>query len=323
MVRSAGSGPVPIRVVFFGSSASTFTARHFAALLASPCHLAAVVDVPPTRRDTTNPLPDSLPDFAHVARGQGIPVYEPASPNESQFVEALGRLEPDLFLATGYALILKAKLLGVPRLLAANFHASLLPEYRGKHPVFWTLRGDERWAGLTVHAMDPGIDTGDILYQVKVRTRRDDTVSSLYNRIMDQSVGLVERLVVDAELGSVPRRLQPEGSGSYFSSITDDDFRLRWHWPAEKIRRFVTITPGRCYVDVKQQPVYFSNAEPERSDKPSVPGTLLRVGRTRAVVAAGQGAISSSRVQVPGHDVESFAGFCRRVGLEPGDRLET
>lgn len=338
MGQNAGSKLVQLRIVFFGNSASTFTARHFAAVLALPCHLSAVVDVPPLQRGTTNPLPACLPDFALMARRRGIPAYAPASPNESRFVETLNRLKPDLFIAVGYPLILKAELLEMPRRLAANFHASLLPAYRGKHPVFWALRSGERWAGLTVHAMDPGIDTGDILYQVKVRTRRDDTVSTLYSRIMERSVGLVERLMVDADRGEIPRHPQPTGSGSYFSSTTDDDFRLHWGWPADKIRRFITITPGRCYVTVNQAPLFFHNAETQRLEAPPAaedpgaqapaakappPGTLIRVGRTRAVVAAGQGAISSSRVKVQGRDIESFAGLFRRMGLKPGDRLVT
>jgi methionyl-tRNA formyltransferase len=311
-----------IRVVYFGNSASTFTARHLAALLDTPCDLVAVVDVPAARRDTTNPLPDGLQGLTQTAQKQGIPDFEPASPNKPQFVEALRQLEPDLFIAAGYALILKEKVLAVPRLLAANFHASLLPAYQGKHPVFWALRGGERWAGLTVHAMDLGIDTGDILYQVKVPTRRDDTVASLYRRIVDRSRELVGRLIADAERGAIPRRSQPADGGSYFSSTTDDDFHLSWHWPAEKIRRHVTITPGRCYAITGQQRVYFHNAETEPLDDPLPPGTLLRIGRTRAAVTAGTGALSSSQVQVAGGDIESFAGFCRRMGLRLGDRLE-
>lgn len=312
---------MPIRVVFFGNSASIFTARHFAALMCSPCHLAAVVDLPPSRRGTTNPLPDGLPDFVHTARGHGIPSFEPTSPNDSHLVEALRQLNPDLLVAAGYALILGERVLTVPRLLSGNFHASLLPKYRGKHPVFWTLRGSEPWAGLTVHAMDSGIDTGDILYRVKVRTRRDDTVASLYSRIMDRSMSLVGRLVADADAGTIPRRLQPEGTGSYFSSTTDEDFRLGWDWPAEKIRRYIVTTPGKCYVDLNEQRVFFRNAETEPLGEPSTPGTLVRIGRRRAVLAAGQGAISSSLVQEVGRDAESFAGYCCRMGLMPGDRL--
>lgn len=312
-----------MRVVFFGNSASTFTARHFGALLAAPCELAAVVDVPPDRRGTTNPLPDHLPDFTWAAQRRGISVFEPTSPNDPAFFAAVRQLEPDLFMAAGYGLILQEEVLAIPRLLAANFHASLLPDYRGKHPVFWTLRGGEQWAGLTVHAMDLDIDTGDILYQVRVRTRRADTVASLYSRIMDRSVELVERLVADAARGAIPRRPQPDGTGSYFSSTTDDDFRLRWDWPAEKIRRFITVTPGECYVSIGQRRVYFRNAKTVPGNNDSPPGTLLRVGRTRAVVATIDRALSSSRVQVAGREAESFAGFCRRMGFQPGDRLET
>ena len=58
----------------------------------------------------------------------------------------------------------------LPKLVAANFHASLLPAYRGKHPLFWALRHGELWTGLTVHVMAPGFDTGEILYQIRVRT---------------------------------------------------------------------------------------------------------------------------------------------------------
>lgn len=307
-----------IRVVFWGNSASTFSARHFAALLDTPAELVAVVDVPPTRRDTTNPLPDDLPDPVRTARQRGVATYEPENPNQADFITALTDLRSDLFIAAGYALILRSAALAVPGMLAANFHASLLPEYRGKHPVFWALRNGERWSGLTVHAMDSGIDTGDILYQVKVRTRREDSVANLYERIMARSLPLVEQLVVDAAGGSLPRRAQPSSSGSYYSGTTDEDFRLDWDWPADKIRRFITVTPGKCYTNILGKRVYFHNAETEKTAQADPPGTLLRVGRSRAVIAANRGAISSSHAQVEGEAAESLADLCGRMGLAPG-----
>jgi methionyl-tRNA formyltransferase len=133
-----------------------------------------------------------------------------------------------MILAVGYPKILKQPVLSIPRLVPVNFHASLLPAYRGKHPVFWCLRNDERWSGLTVHVMDPGIDTGDILYQVRVPTRKNDTVHTLYDRIMVKSVKLVPRLVQDAESGVLIRTPQQEAGKSYFSSIREEDYRLCW-----------------------------------------------------------------------------------------------
>jgi methionyl-tRNA formyltransferase len=139
----------------------------------APCEVVGVVDVPPARRASTNSARQEGGDFVTVAREKGIPCFEPASPNAAPFVGEMQALVPDLFMAVGYVLLLKSPVLAVPRVLAANFHASLLPAYRGKHPVFWALRNAEPWCGLTIHEMSPGLDMGDILFQIRVPTKGD------------------------------------------------------------------------------------------------------------------------------------------------------
>jgi methionyl-tRNA formyltransferase len=310
-----------IRVIFWGNSASMFSARYFAALQESSGELVGVVDVPPSHRKTTNPLPAGLPEFPEAARQRGIAAFEPENPNKTEFSARLAALAPDLFLAVGYALILKPQVLAIPRLLAANFHASLLPEYRGKHPVFWALRNGEKYAGLTVHAMDRGIDTGDLIYQIRVRTRRDDSVTDLYERIMASSLPLVDRLIRDAADGSIPRQPQAEGAGAYYSGTSEQDFQFSWDWSAEKIRRYITATPGKCFIEIQGQRVTFLNAERERAAGGAAPGVLIRVGRSRAAVTANPGVISSSRVQVEQGEPESFANYCCRRKFILGERL--
>ncbi len=314
-----------VSVIFWGNSQSLFSGRHFQALLATPCRLAAVVDVPPTGQDSTNPLPAGLPNFVNTAHNLGIPALAPADPGDPGFLAQLRLLAPDLFLAAGYSLILKPPTLAVPRLAAVNFHASLLPEYRGKHPVFWTLRDGRRWAGLTAHRMNPGVDTGDIIYQVKVRTRRDDTVASLYDRIIARSVILVGRLVDDAKRGSIPRFPQPTGRDSYFSSIKEDDFRIDWHWPAEKIRRHIAMSPGQCFARVgrnrPRQRLFFSQAGTVKEATEGQPGAILKLGRSRCTIAAGEGALWIGRVRREGEKERSLASLCRRMGLEEGEIL--
>ncbi len=310
-----------LRVVFWGNSQSIFSSRHLVALLGIPCELTAVVDLPPARQGSTNPQPAVLSDFDDVARQKNIPIISPADPNELSIVEKMRTLAPDLFVAVGYALILKPALLAVPKLLAVNFHASLLPSYRGKHPVFWTLRGGEVWAGLTVHIMDPGIDTGDIIYQVKVRTRRDDTVASLYDRIIDRSVDLVGKLVTQAEECTLPRKSQPSDQGSYFSSTTPADFRINWGWESEKIRRHIVMSPGKCFAPVTGRRVYLSQAEKVRGRLEGPPGTVLSLGREHCTIAAGDGAVSIGRGRFEGGQEQALATLCRRLGITVGDRL--
>lgn len=204
-----------MNVVFFGSSTGVFSNRHFTALTETRCRIVAVVDAPAGAPGSTNTAASGA-SFVDDARAAGIPAYAPTKPNAPEFVETLRSLQPNLFLAVGYTGIMRPPLLAVPKLLAANFHASLLPAYRGLHPLYWALRNGEKWAGLTVHVMDGAIDTGDILYQVRVPVQPGDSVSSLYDRVMVESIPLVRLLIEDAALGSLVRRPQGTDGVSYY-----------------------------------------------------------------------------------------------------------
>ena len=316
-----------LRVVFFGNSEGIFSNRHFAALRDVSCDVAGVVDVSPSRRTSTNALTTDGQSFVEYARERQIPAFEPDRPNSPEFVEMMRGLRPDLFLAVGYLNRLGQDLLAAPRLLAANFHASLLPAYRGLHPVFWTLRAGERWAGLTVHVMDAGLDTGDILYQVRLRTRRDDSVASLYDRIIDRSVGLVGQLIADAGTGRLPRRPQPAQGASYFSSVRDEDFRLDWQRPAEELRRWICSTPGRCFFEGARGRVFVRDAEVAPGTG-GYPGEVIRLGRSRCTISAGDAGLSLGRVQtaesrvVDGDaGVQNAVDWCRQQGLKVGARI--
>jgi len=211
--------------------------------------------------------------------------------------------------------------LGIPRIVAANFHASLLPAYRGKHPVFWALRHGERSAGLTVHVMDPHIDTGDVLYRTKVRTRRRDSVATLYSRIMDRSVALVPRLVEDAVAG----RLRPEKQGaegaSYYSSTTAEDFRLDWTSDRRALLRWIRATPSKCWFSLRGRTVYVQDATIPLGAPPESIGTIMRLGRGGCTVAVGGGALRLRSGCLDDGPIEHMSVVCAKLGLAVGDSL--
>ncbi len=361
-----------MRVVFFGSSQNVFSGRFYQALRQADCEIAAVVDVPAAKRSSTNPTrDDAATDFARDAlrpeKGdrhllceapggpfrQKAPVpffFDPADPNAPEFVAAMRALRPDLFLAVGYMLRLGSELLAVPRIECANAHASLLPAYRGRSPVFWALRSGERYSGLTIHAMDDRLDTGDLLYRVRVRTRKNDTVASLYDRIIAKGLSLLPRLIADARRGRLPRRAQPAEGGSYFSAAKQSDFRIDWSQPAETVRRWITITPGKCFTTLREEQVHLLDATvverkkgtgpippngPEAGaergvaekngkshlSRSSSPGTLLRIAAAGCTIAAGQGAVRLTRIQLASGQELPLSDFCRQIGAAAGDCL--
>ena len=87
----------------------------------------------------------------------------------------------DFIVSYGYRHIIKPSVLRMFPLAAINLHISMLPNSRGAHPVFWSVV-NELPLGVTIHLLDDGLDTGNILFQREVRVDcNDHTFRSLYN----------------------------------------------------------------------------------------------------------------------------------------------
>ena len=270
-----------LRVVFLGSSQNVFSQRFYAALVETPCEVVAVVDVPAANRSSTNPATSrgSL-TFAQDAARRGRRSTNRRTPTRWTSSTRCGRWRRTCSSRPAYLFRLKAEILGVPRIVAANVHASLLPAYRGRSPVFWALRHGERISGLTIHSMDDRLDTGELLYQVRVPTRKDDTVASLYDRIIAKGVRLVPRLVADAGRNRLPRRPQPAEGGSYFSAAKEADFHLDWSRGSEQLRRWIVITPGKCFATAERR-ASSSSTPRRRESRRGRPGNAVGHGPSR------------------------------------------
>jgi len=98
-----------------------------------------------------------------------------------------------------------------------NFHFSLLPKYRGCHTNFLQIYNGEKYSGVTLHKMDNGIDTGDIIDQIRFRINLNDTSFENYCRLMDTSLKLFKKnLKILVEKKYVLSK-QNLSEGSYFS----------------------------------------------------------------------------------------------------------
>lgn len=104
---------------------------------------------------------------AGLAGKMGIPVYRVGNPNEPAFHQLLKQVAPDAVLNQS-ELLLKAEVLSIPRLGFINRHASLLPRFRGRLAGFWSHAAEPPEYGLTIHRVDVGLDTGDVLMQREV-----------------------------------------------------------------------------------------------------------------------------------------------------------
>ena len=139
-----------------------------------------------------------------VAEHYSIPFYPCQNINEPDFLEfLLHELNPDVIVSMQNPQIFKKTILGLPRLGCINVHPSLLPKYRGPAPIFWVLAYNEVETGVTVHYMDEKIDNGDIILQSRVTIRPEDTMHSLYRRVMSIGATLVLQALEQLEAGTV------------------------------------------------------------------------------------------------------------------------
>ena len=131
---------------------------------------------------------------------------------------------------------------------------------------------------------------------------------------MVRSVPLVGRLIADAEAGRLRPRPQGEAGASYYSSVTEADFRLDWARRAAQLRRWISTSPGQCFFDAAGQHVYVVAAEHVPTDMTAAPGTLLAIGRSTCTVATGQGALRLKSVRPRDGHEQTAAGWCRDAG---------
>lgn len=112
----------------------------------------------------------------------GIPVIYCNSLNDSNVVERLRKAKPDLVVFTGGGLIRK-HILENSGAGVLNCHSGVLPKYRGMDVIEWAILEDKiQKIGMTVHFMDKGVDTGDILRIKKVKIEANENIKKIRDR---------------------------------------------------------------------------------------------------------------------------------------------
>lgn len=127
--------------------------------------------------------------------------------------EEVRRHRPEIVVSHGYRHILKADVLKAVEYRVVNLHIAYLPWNRGADPNLWSWI-DRTPKGVTIHYVDEGIDTGDIIAQRQVEFGDAETLASSYATLQDELLKLFRDVWPSIRSGSCGRR-PPEGRGSF------------------------------------------------------------------------------------------------------------
>lgn len=173
---------------------------------------------------------------------------------EPRGMAALRELQLDLVVGVHFPYLVPPEVLEIPRTGVLNLHPAYLPYNRGWHTPSWAiLEGTP--VGATLHFMDAGVDTGDIVHQRELAVSPADTANTLYARLKELELQVFVEAWPGLAGGGFRRLPQPPDGGTAHKRadlLTPAVQRIDLEAPAtagellRKLRALTTSHPGEA-----------------------------------------------------------------------------
>ncbi|GFI08914.1 methionyl-tRNA formyltransferase [Lachnospiraceae bacterium] len=208
-------------------------------------------------------------------------LYSP-NVNSAEFIEKVKKYEADLFVSMSFNQIFKKELIDLPPMKTINCHAGKLPYYRGRNILNWVLINDEKEFGITVHYVDEGVDTGDIILQDIYPITDKDTYQTLLEKAYTGCSGILYRAVKLLQSGNVKIIKQNDisAAGLYCGIRKENDEILDWNQDSRSVFNFIRALtyPGPCacsFIEGRRIKMISAELVPGAPSYKGIPGQVL------------------------------------------------
>jgi methionyl-tRNA formyltransferase len=194
-----------------------------------------------------------------------IPYYKGARINSPEFYSLAQAHQCDLFVSMSFNQIFKPAITHLPEYGTINCHAGKLPFYRGRNILNWVLINGDNEFGITVHFIDEGIDTGDILLQRTFPITLDDNYSTLLEIAHKECALILYDGIKMLQAGNYQRIAQKtiHNTGFYCGVRTYGDEIINWNQNSLDVYNFIRAicSPGpKAHTSFNQQLVKINSA---------------------------------------------------------------
>ncbi|MFC4209944.1 methionyl-tRNA formyltransferase [Pedobacter lithocola] len=171
----------------------------------------------------------------------GIDYLYPVKINSEEFIKTAAKYNCDLFVSMSFNQIFRKEVINLPKLGAINCHAGKLPFYRGRNILNWALINDEDSFGITVHYIDEGIDTGDIIKQNSYPITDNDNYSSLLEISYVECAKILYDSIKEIQSGNSKRIKQDSINpvGFYCGRRGIGDELINWKQTSRRLFNFI------------------------------------------------------------------------------------
>ena len=250
-----------------------------------------------------------------------IPVLQPISLKDPEFLEALKAWKADIFVVVAFRMLPKV-VWEMPKLGTFNLHAALLPQYRGAAPINWAVINGDKATGVTTFMIDDGMDTGNIMFREQCLIGPDENVGDIHDKLMAIGSDLVVQTVDAIIDNNVETRVQKsfiQGSEILRPApkLTRELMHIDWNvktkyaynlirglspYPAAftELVKDDKVLQLKIYAAAKVLGDEYAAMLAQNGLDHAEPGTVLSDGKTYLAVATSDGAVSITELQLSG-----------------------
>ena len=246
--------------------------------------------------ENENDVKDGNPSIERYCKVNNIPFVNQEEIDDD-FLNLVSEISPDVCFSILYRKIFKENLISIPRNGFINIHPSLLPKYRGPIPRVWAMLSGEEVLGTTIHYIDKGIDTGDIIDQKSVKIDENITGHQLNTILNDLGVDLFKKNFKSIISGKAERKVQNHSEASYYGAFNQKIRHIDWFEPTKIILRRINLMTkpysGAIAVLDNDENMIIWKAEKYNFDKSKLngPGKVFNLNDSSFCVTTIDGAI--------------------------------
>jgi len=164
-----------------------------------------------------------------------LAVEQPLNFKSNAAVEQLKSYQADLMVVVAYGLLLPSNVLTIPTYGCINIHASLLPRWRGAAPIQRSILAADKETGITMMQMDEGLDTGDMLSQIRCPINETDNAGTLHDKLSALGGKALSQLLPSIESQQLAPIKQDESLATYAKKLSKQEAKIDWQQTADAI----------------------------------------------------------------------------------------
>lgn len=306
-----------LRIVFMGTP--EFAVATLGSLLMNGFNVVGVVTVPDKPSGRGKKMTKSaVKEFAEFSR---LPILQPESLRDNDFLEKLNNLNADIFLVVAFRMLPEV-VWKMPLTGSVNLHASLLPHYRGAAPINHVIINGETTTGVTTFFIDDQIDTGNILMREEVHIYPFENAGDLHNRLMKLGARLVIKTlggIVSNTITPIPQSqfLKPGENPKLAPKIFPHNCIINWdseHSSVHNLIRGLAPYPcARSFLMSDSGTLSFKifESQSEHEEHSFTPGQILSDGKHFFKIACRNGFLNITSIQLEGKKRMSTIEFLR------------